>query len=102
MIPAKDFAALLKVFKAAAEQMVEPPTFHERQQVIKDWMDMMKVVDVALGNLLRENNVDVRRKMVAEFKELAKEYEYEEPVSIVIDRRRSSFRAWLISKLENK
>ena|ERR1700676_2403928 len=102
MIRAKDFSALIKVFRQAAEEMCEKPTYLERKQVIEDWIELMGKVDRALGNLLEEKDVDVRRQMVAEFKELSKEYEYEdEPVSVVVNRRRSGFRAWLISKLED-
>ena len=76
MIKDSDFKALIKVFRSAVKEIAEKETVFERRAVVNDWIELMGNVDRAMGGILFENNKEERLKMVAEFEERLKEFDY--------------------------
>lgn len=47
--------------------MVEKTTIFERKAIVSDWADLMGNVDRALANLIHEDSMEERQRMLKEF-----------------------------------
>lgn len=80
MIKDADFKALLKVFHSAVKEMAEEDNVFKHKVIIADWISLMGNVDRAMGGIIFENDREKRLKMVADFEEKLKEFDYMEEI----------------------
>lgn len=63
----KHYLAIVEAFHDAAKKMTYIDNVFERRMVVKEWSELMQVVDVALGNLLMTDKLEDREKMLLAF-----------------------------------
>jgi preprotein translocase subunit SecY len=71
---------LMTILMPQLKEMAEEDNVFKRKIIIADWISLMGNVDRAMGGIIFENDREKRLKMVADFEEKLKEFDYMEEI----------------------